>query len=161
MMEKTERKKLVNELITLIEKGNAHVSLWDATAKLPADLRGVVPESLPYSIWQLVEHLRIAQKDILEFSVSSEYKEKEWPKDYWTPAREQVSDEEWENALNEIRDDQKQFFALLNTETNDLFAAFPWGDGQTLLREALLIADHNSYHTAEIVVIRRLLNAWK
>ncbi|KAA0993670.1 DinB family protein [Dyadobacter aurulentus] len=160
-MEKHERGKLAEELTMLIEKGNAHVSFWDAIGGLPAQLRGAVPKNLPYSIWQLVEHLRITQKDILEFSESEAYQEKEWPKDYWTPALEQIDEETWENSLAEIREDQQQFIALLRNEENDLFTPFSWGEGQSLLREAMLIADHNSYHTAEIVVIRRLLNAWK
>ncbi|KQS26845.1 DinB family protein [Dyadobacter sp. Leaf189] len=159
-MEKDERKKLVSELQTLIEKGNAHVTLWNAMADLPAELRGVTPENLPYSIWQLVEHLRITQKDILDFSASDDYQEIEWPKDYWTEPLEVVSDEQWNTALEQIRQDQQTFIQLLKDDTRDLFATFPWGTGQNLLREAMLIADHNSYHTAEIVVLRRIMNAW-
>ncbi|WP_031527208.1 DinB family protein [Dyadobacter crusticola] len=159
-MEKDERKKLVAELQSLIQNGNAHVTLWDAVADLPAELRGVTPENLPYSIWQLVEHLRIAQKDILDFSASDDYQEIEWPKDYWTEPLDTVSDEQWNTALEQIKADQQTFLDLLHDDGRDLFAAFPWGTGQNLLREAMLIADHNAYHTAEIVVLRRILNAW-
>jgi hypothetical protein len=159
-MENQERTKLVSELVTLIEKGNAHVTLWDALSDLPAELRGSTPDNLPYSIWQLVEHLRITQKDILEFSISDSYEEKEWPKDYWTEAITEVTDEQWEASINEIQQDQQHFFALLKDGSRDLFEPFSWGTGQNLFREAVLIADHNSYHTAEIVVLRRLLNAW-
>ncbi|WP_439558276.1 DinB family protein [Dyadobacter sp.] len=159
-MENDERKKLVAELQALIEKGQAHVTLWDALEDLPANLRGATPAELPYSIWQLVEHLRIAQKDILDFSASADYQEIEWPKDYWTAPLETVSDEKWEAALDQIKQDQQTFIQLLQDDTRDLFATFPWGTGQNLLREAMLIADHNAYHTAEIVVLRRIMSAW-
>jgi hypothetical protein len=160
-MEQLHRKKLVKELINLMEKGQAHVTLEDALADLPPGLRGVTPDSLPYSIWQLVEHMRITQKDILDFSANDNYKELEWPKDYWTEANGHVSDEDWNAALEQISADRKAFIALLHDEKNDLTASFEWGNGQNLLREAMLIADHNAYHVAEIVVIRRLLKSWR
>jgi hypothetical protein len=160
-MENDQRKKLVSELITLIEKGNAHVTLEEATAGLRPELRTVTIENLPYSIWQLVEHIRIAQKDIVDFSTSAEHDALVWPDDYWPGPIDAVSDEDWEASLMEIKKDQRRFFDLLNDDKNDLFSPLSWGSGQTLLREAMLIADHNSYHTAEIVVARRLLKNWR
>ncbi|WAC13746.1 DinB family protein [Dyadobacter pollutisoli] len=160
-MENDQRRKLVSELITLIEKGNAHVTLEEATAGLAPELRSVTIENLPYSIWQLVEHIRIAQKDIVDFSTSAEHDALAWPDDYWPKPVDTVSDSDWENSLKDIKKDQKRFFDLLNHEKNDLFSPLSWGTGQTLLREAMLIADHNSYHTAEIVVARRLLKNWR
>lgn len=151
---------IVAELIELIEKGNAHVSFEDAVADLPEELRTTIPENLPYSIWQLVEHMRITQKDILVFSLSDNYKPIKWPDDYWTKNQEAVNDEDWKKSLEEIKKDRHSFFELLNNDQNDLFHPFEWGEGQSLFREAVLIADHNSYHTAEIVVIRRLLKCW-
>ena len=159
-MEIDQRKKIVDELISLTVNGNAHVTFEDAVANLPADLRGKKPENLPYSIWQLVDHMRIAQKDIVDFSISDDYQELNWPDDYWSDPIENVDDETWEKSLEQIQQDRKRFFELLNDEKNDLTKPFPWGSGQTLMREALLIADHNAYHTAEIVVIRRLLKSW-
>jgi uncharacterized damage-inducible protein DinB len=160
-MDTAQHKKLVSELITLIEKGNAHVSLKEALADLPANLRTVVPANLPYSIWQLLEHIRIAQKDIVDFSSSANSPSLAWPDDYWPEPVDEISDEMWNDSLKQIEDDQRRFQALLEDENNDLYAPLSWGTGQSLLREALLIADHNSYHTAEIVVARRLLNSWK
>ncbi|QRQ99677.1 DinB family protein [Dyadobacter sandarakinus] len=160
-METSQQSSLMKELEDLITKGNAHVTFEDAVAGLPPAMRTMVPENLPYSIWQLVEHVRIAQKDILEFSSSEDYEALDWPDDYWTPAVENVSDSAWEQSLAEIRSDRNRFLELVKNEKHDLYAAIPWGNGQNLLREAMLIADHNAYHTAEIVVIRRLLKCWK
>jgi hypothetical protein len=160
-MENDQRQKLASELITLIEKGNAHVTLEEATAGLLPELRTTTIENLPYSIWQLVEHVRTAQKDIIDFSLSAEHGSLVWPDDYWPEPVDYVSDSDWESSLKEIKKDQKRFFDLLNNEKNDLFSPLSWGSGQTLLREAMLIADHNSYHTAEIVVARRLLKNWR
>ena len=160
-MENTQHKKLIEELIELIEKGNAHVSFKDAVADLPAELRTVTPENLPYSIWQLVEHMRITQKDIVDFSTSDQSESLAWPDDYWVEPVDKVSDEDWNNALQAIEADQQRFQALLEDENNDIYAPLPWGTGQSILREAMLIADHNAYHTAEIVIIRRLLKSWK
>jgi hypothetical protein len=158
---KTDQEKLVTELVALIEKGNAHVTFEEAIAGLPADQRTVVPKNLPYSIWQLVEHLRISQKDIVEFSASDKFETLIWPDDYWPKdIVAYVSDEAWEKSLEEIRADRNRFFDLLRKKEDDIFEAFQWGNGQSLLREALLIADHNSYHIAEIVVVRRLLKSW-
>ncbi|MCF2488907.1 DinB family protein [Dyadobacter sp. CY347] len=160
-MDNSQRKKLVDELISLIEKGNAHVSFTDSVEGLPPELRTVIPENLPYSIWQLVEHIRIAQKDIVDFSASSDSPSLAWPEDYWVEPTNTVSDDAWNASLAHIEEDQQRFQALLEDENNDLFSPLPWGTGQSLLREAMLIADHNAYHTAEIVVARRLLKSWK
>ena len=156
-----DRSKIVKELIRLIETSHAHVTFENALAGLPAKLRTVTPEKLPYSIWQLVEHIRIAQADIVDFSTSAEHTVLDWPADYWTEAVSEVSDDAWEASLEAITADRESFFALLRNPDNDLFKPFGWGKGQTLFKEAILIADHNAYHVAEILVIRRLLGAWK
>jgi hypothetical protein len=156
-----DRAKIVRELTRLINKSHAHVSFEDAIAGLPKALRGTVIDKLPYSIWQLVEHMRIAQADIVDFSSSARHNVLQWPGDYWTEPVSDVSDEAWEASLTAIHGDRERFFALLNDNENDLFKPFPWGQGQTLFKEAVLIADHNAYHVAEIVVVRRLLGAWK
>jgi len=160
-MHADQRKKLINELTDLIKGGNAHVTPEEALAGIPANLRAVIPDNLPYSIWQLLEHIRIAQKDIVDFSISKDYKTLIWPDEYWPEHTDHVSDEQWDDSLKEIQDDQQRFFQLLQNEENDLFSPLPWGSGQNIVREAMLIADHNSYHTAEIVVARRLLGIWK
>lgn len=156
---KEERATLVAELSALIRKGNAHVSFEEAVAGVPVALRNKVPEGLPYSIWQLAEHIRITQWDILQFCRSGDHRSPPWPEGYW-PAGEPVSTAQWDQTLQQVREDRARFIALLEEETNELLRPFPWGDGQHLLREALLIADHTAYHTGQILTVRRLLGCW-
>jgi hypothetical protein len=156
-----EKTTLVKELIFLLEKGNAHASFEDAVAGVPHELLTVIPENLPYSIWQLTEHIRITQWDIVEFCLSDKHKSPKWPDEYWPPASDTVTKKDWEHCLKEVKKDRDRFIELLKDETNDLLKPLTHGDGQTLLREALLIADHTAYHLGEILVLRRLLNCWK
>jgi hypothetical protein len=125
----------------------------------PEALRGVVVDGLPYSAWQLLDHMRIAQHDILKFSTDAKYKSPKWPDGYWAKKPAPPSATAWTAALKQIAADRAAFVKLV--KTGDLVAPFPWGDGQNLLREALLIADHNAYHVGELLVVRRLLGAWK
>lgn len=155
------KEKLVDELVYLLEKGNAHLSFEEAIAGVPVSLAGIRPEGMPYSIWQLVEHIRIAQWDIVSFCLSEQHRSLDWPEGYWPPAAGPVSESQWNHSIREIRQDRERFIKLLRDRSDSLFDALPWGDGQTLLREALVIADHNAYHTGEIVVLRRLLGCWK
>lgn len=149
------------QLVSLLTGSNAHQSLDDALAELPAGLRGVKPDQLPYSIWQLVDHIRIAQWDILEFSRNPNYESPAWPDGYWTVDVAPADDTAWAQALTQIRQDRAAFVALLHDPGRDLYAPFAHGDGQNLLRETLLIADHNAYHVGQILLIRRLLGAWE
>ena len=150
---------LVTELKKLLNGGGAHVGFKDAVANLPFNFLGEKPNNLPYSIWQLVEHIKIAQRDMLEFSKDGSHQSPKWPDEYWPKELAPKDEETWHNTLKQIDSDLKEFMALLDSA--DLFEAIPHGDGQSILREALQIADHNAYHIAEIVVIRRLLGAWK
>lgn len=150
---------VINELIKLLNGGNAHANLEEALENLPAKLRGAKPDKLPYSIWQLVEHIRIAQWDMLKFSQDEKHKSPKWPDDYWVKETAPKDEEEWEKSLKQIDDDRKEFIKLL--KSGDIYKAIPHGDGQSILLEALQIADHNAYHTAEIIVARRLLGVWK
>ena len=156
-----ETSTFIKELIELLKKGNAHVPFNDAIKNIPFEDLGKKPQNLPYSIWQLTEHIRITQKDILDFSANKNYKELKWPDDYWPKEAAPKNEAEWEKCINEIHDDLKAFIELLKAEDADLFTPFEHGSGQNLLREALLIADHTSYHTGEIIVVRRLLDNWK
>jgi hypothetical protein len=153
-----QHKILIDELINLLNGGNAHVGLHDALKDLPSELRGIKPDKLPYSIWQMVEHIRIAQWDMLEFSKSEKHNSPAWPEGYWVKETAPANDGEWNRSIKQINDDREEFIRLLKSE--DIFKAIPHGDGQSILREALQIADHNAYHIAEIVMIRRLLGAW-
>ena len=156
----TDNKLITRQLIDLITKGNAHATFAEAVANISFKNIGIKPNNLPYSIWMLTEHLRIAQSDILDFSKNSDYKELKWPDEYW-PENEMPEDEQaWQNSVTQVLYDRDQFVDLLNKQDVDLYTPFPHGNGQNLLREALLIADHNSYHTGQIVLIRKLLNDW-
>jgi hypothetical protein len=151
---------LLTELEHLLDGGNAHVSFKDAIHRLPAEDRGKVVGDLPYSIWQIVEHIRIAQWDMVKFSQDATHESPEWPDGYWPKAPEPPSDSAWRKSIKQIESDLEEFKALLHSGA-DIAKPIPHGDGQSILREALQIADHNAYHIAEIVVIRRLLGCWK
>lgn len=152
---------LIKTLSEGLTKGHAHATLEDALKGLPTDLRGVVPKDLPYSIWQLVEHIRITQWDIVEFSTNPDHESPEWPEGYWPKEHAPHSEKAWTESLHKIEADRETFIKALKKPDADLYTPFPHGDGQNLLREAILLIDHTSYHVAEIIVLRRLLGAWK
>jgi uncharacterized damage-inducible protein DinB len=156
----SERNNLIKELVALLEKGHAHVSFNDAVKNIPFEDLGKRPNNLPYSIWQITEHIRLAQWDILDFSRNENYKELKWPDDYWPKEAAPENEAAWQNCIERINADLNTFIELLQDSGSDIFKPFPHGNGQTLLREALLIADHNSYHTGEIIILRRLLGNW-
>lgn len=153
--------EIIKQLIELLTKGNAHATFNDAIKNIPFEDLGKKPNELPYSIWQITEHIRIAQKDILEFSTNKNYKELNWPDDYWPKEAAPKNEAAWKKCIDEIQKDLDEFVKLLKDKNVDLYTPFEHGSGQNLLREALLIADHTSYHTGEIIVIRRLLGNWK
>jgi hypothetical protein len=160
---KQPQDELRKQLIALLDGGQAHATFEDAVKDFPAELRGVVPKGLPYSAWQLLEHLRISQKDILEFSAppSGGYQHMRWPEDYWPKESAPPSTDAWERSVAAIKTDLEKFKVLILKPDAELEKPFRWGTGQNLLREALLIADHAAYHIGELVVLRRLLDAWK
>ena len=150
---------LIAELEKLLNGGTAHVGLKEALDGLLPNLRGEKPAPLPYSIWQLVEHIRIAQGDMLEFCRDADHQSPKWPDDYWPKETAPASEDVWNKSTRQINADLEAFIQLLREA--DLYKPLPHGNGQTILLEALQLADHNAYHTAEIIVIRRLLGAWK
>ena len=152
-------KILIAELERLLNSKGAHVGLEEVTKDIPFELLGEKPHGLPYSIWQLVEHIRIAQWDMLEFSKDGQHKSPKWPEEYWPTEAAPESEEQWGGSLKSISDDLKSFIELLSER--DLFEPIPHGSGQNILREAMQIADHTAYHLAEIVVLRRLLGVWQ
>jgi len=152
-------KTLVNELSKLLLGGSAHADLKTAIKGLPADLRGVIPDKLPYSIWQLIEHIRIAQWDMLHFCKDADHESPKWPDEYWPKEAAPKNAAAWDDAVEQINNDLDEFIALL--EHTDLYLQVPGGSGQTYLLEALQMADHTAYHVGEIIAIRRLLSAWK
>jgi len=144
----------------LLLGGGAHAKFDEVVKNFPAALRGKKPRHLPYSAWQLLEHMRIAQEDILSFSTSPDYREREWPAAYWPKAAAPPEDTAWERSLRSFRADLRRMVKLIENPKQDLYALIPWGEGLTLLRQALLLADHNAYHLGELVLVRRLLGAW-
>lgn len=159
MTDKNDR-SLREHVLYLLGGGGAHLSFDDALAGLPAEKRGQKPSGLDHSIWDLLEHIRLAQSDILEFSRDRKHKSPEWPEGYW-PAKQKPSTAQWNASVKKVRADLKAMQNLVKNPKTDLFAKIPWGDGQTILREALLVADHNAYHLGQIVDVRRLLGVWK
>jgi hypothetical protein len=153
--------QLREHLVSLLSGGGAHAKFDEAVKDMPEKLRGVKPDGLPHSAWMLLEHLRLAQEDILEFSINPKYKSRQWPQDYWPENAAPPNASAWDKSIQQFRKDLKALQKLVSNPKTDLFAGIPWGEGQTILREALLAADHNAYHVAQIVDVRRLLGAWK
>lgn len=156
-----DKAPIVTELVNLISHGSAHASFEDTVKGVSMDLLTTIPENLPYSIWQLTEHIRITQWDMLEFCKGPGHQSPKWPDEYWPSAEEKVDQKKWEATLAAVRKDRDAFVNLLNGDKVDLYTPFSYGDGQTLLHEALQLADHTSYHLGEIIVVRRLLKNWK
>ena len=150
-----------DHLARVLDWGDARVTFDKAVADVPAHMRGVAPPGLPHSIWQLVEHIRLAQHDILDFSRNAKYKEMKWPDDYWPASAGPGSDAAWKKSLARVRADRKALQQMAVDRSIELNAKIPHGTGQTVLRELLLVADHTSYHVGQIVLIRQLLGIWK
>ena len=148
-------------LIELLTGGHAHAKFEDAVRGFPAGLRGRKPENFPHTPWMLLEHLRIAQWDILEFSRHAKHVSPKWPEGYWPEKDAPPSAAAWDKSIKSFNAGLKAMHDLVKNPKTDLFAKIPWGDGQTILREALLLGDHNAYHVAQLVDVRRLLGAWK
>ncbi len=150
---------LREQLIELLQSGHAHITLEQAVKNFPHDKLGLRPPGAPHSAWELLEHMRIAQNDILRFSQSAAYVSPKWPEGYWPESPAPKSKQEWNESVHAFREDLAAFAALLRDPAHDLYKRIPWGDGQTLLREALLAADHNAYHLGQLILVRRLLGA--
>jgi hypothetical protein len=152
---------LRQHLLDLLHGGNAHATFDDAVKDFPPALRGKKPDVLPHSPWMLLEHLRIAQHDILEFSRNADHVSPPWPAGYWPTSEAPPSPEAWNKSIRQFREELKAMEELVANRKINLFAKIPWGDSQTILREALLLADHNAYHLGQFIDLRRVLGAWK
>lgn len=157
----TDNKALRDHLLYLLDGGGAHASFETAISRLPAKLRGIKPAGAPHSPWQLLEHMRIAQWDILEFSRNPKHISPEWPAGCWPATQAPGSGLAWNKSVRSFRADLEAMKKLVASPSIDLFKRIPHGDGQAILREALLIADHNAYHLGQLILIRRLLGAWE
>lgn len=152
---------LREHLVQLLTGSNAHVDFNAAIKGLPIELQGKRPEGAEHSPWELLEHLRIAQWDILEFSRDANHQSPEWPGGYWPPNPAPPNEHAWEKSVHAFRRDLKALCELVTDPATDLYALIPHGDGQTILREALLTADHNAYQVGQLIALRKLLDAWK
>jgi hypothetical protein len=148
-------------VLELLRGKSAHVDFDAAVSKFPVKRAGEKPVGAPYTAWQLLEHMRIAQWDILEFSRDPKHVSPAWPAGYWPRAESPTGTAAWSQSVRAFRADLQAMMKLVADPANDLLARIPHGEGQTLLREALLVADHNSYHLGQFVMLRRLLGAWK
>jgi hypothetical protein len=141
--------------------GEAHMDWKNALAGIPAEERGKRPAGTPHSLWELLEHARIAQSDILEFSRNPKHASPDFPSGYWPKSAAPPSDAAWEKSIDDFFRDMEEMGKLVTDPNTDLSAPIPHGSGQTILREALLVADHNAYHLGQFVLVRRLLGNWK
>ncbi|MFY9531206.1 MAG: DinB family protein [Candidatus Acidiferrales bacterium] len=153
-------KSLRQHLANLLSGKDAHLDLKQAIAGLPPNLRGAKPAGAPHSAWELLEHIRIAQWDILEFSHNPKHVSPDWPAGYWPKSAAPPSAAAWDKSVKAVERDLDAMKKLVLNPKTDLFAKIPHGSGQTILREAFLIADHNAYHVGQIVLLRRLLGPW-
>ena len=148
------------QLRRILSWQDAHVGFEKSVEGLAAKLRGKRVEGFPHSPWELVEHLRITQYDILDFCRNPKYEEMKWPDDYWPKSPEPPTPTAWDESIASFREDRAALEALAMDESIDLFATIPHGSGQTYIRELLLVADHNAYHLGQLVAVRRQLGAW-
>lgn len=153
--------RLREHVLYLLRRGGAHLSFDQAIADLSPELRGAKPDGVPHSPWRLLEHMRICQWDILEYSRNPGHISPEWPEGCWPEGDAPPTEDEWDNSVMKFKDDLQAMQELVADPDVDLLAPIPHGEnGHTILREALLIADHNAYHLGQLVVVRRALGAW-
>jgi hypothetical protein len=158
-MSDDKERPLREHLLYLLRGGGAHIHFDEALKDFPSELVNAKVEGVPYTPWQLLEHMRIAQWDIVEFSRSAAHVSPEWPEGYWPDKTKEASRDDWRQSVERFQADLRAMEALVEDADSDLYARIPHGDGQTLLREALLVADHNAYHLGALVTLRRALEA--
>jgi hypothetical protein len=151
---------LRKHLVALLRGGEAHIQFADALADFPSDKRGAFAAGLPHTGWQLLEHTRIAQWDMLEFSRNPKHVSPDFPEGYWPKTPGPPDAAAWDKSVKVFQRDLQAMVALISNIRVDLHAPLPWGGGQTLLREALVLADHNAYHLGQLVDLRRALKIW-
>ena len=148
------------QLLALLRGGNAHLGFEQAVADFPLEHINTKPPHVPYTFWQLLEHIRIAQWDILEFVRNPDHVSPAWPAGYWPAPQEQVDAPRWQKTLADFRADLQALETLVMDPQTDFFAPLPHAPGYTIFREVLLVADHNAYHIGELAILRQIVNAW-
>ena len=156
-----DNKQIREVLINYLNDPHTHASLLDAAKELPEDYINNKPAGLEYSFWQMLEHIRICQWDMLDFMLNAGYKEMEWPKDYWPPSSQKATLKMWNDSLKRFEEDYESLKTIVNEKSHDLLSKIPHGSGQTIFRELLQIIDHNSYHIGQLVMMRKLVGEWK
>jgi hypothetical protein len=151
---------LKKDLLALLTGADAHASFDDAIKNLPPELRGQRPANAPHSPWELLEHLRLAQWDIVEYALNPKHKSPDFPCGYWPKSPEPPDAKAWEKSVESFRKDHKKLVAAIEDSSTDLLAPIPHANNQTLLSKTLLLADHNAYHIGQLILTRLLLNAW-
>ena len=159
-MANSEDGALRKQLVEFLRGNQAHADLKSVLDDFPGKLRGKKPEGSPYSAWQLLEHIRVALHDLLDFSTNSNYVAPRWPDDYWPAEDVPPSDDAWEASVKAVKKDVAAFEKLIGEPKTNLYATIPWGEGQTILREVLLAGQHTSYHLGQLVLLRRELGTW-
>lgn len=154
-------KALRQQLASLLNSGDAHANFDTVVKDMPPALRGKKPDGAQHSPWQVLEHLRIALWDILEFARNAQHQSPEFPQGYWPSTQSPPDEKAWDKSASSFRADLEALIKLVSDEKTDLFASIPHGSGQTILRQALVAADHNAYHLGELVLLRRELGAWQ
>ncbi|HVT95946.1 MAG TPA: DinB family protein [Acidobacteriaceae bacterium] len=160
-MAKTEDRALRELLVAFLSGREAHAEFKNVLDDFPVAARGAVPKGAEHSAWQELEHIRIALHDLLDFSTNPNYVGMKWPDDYWPKEAAPKNDDAWDASVRAVKKDMAAFEKLVGDPESNLYATFPWGEGQTLLREVLLAGQHTSYHLGQIVLLRRMLGAWK
>lgn len=154
-------KQLRQELLGYLEKAYAHASFADAVARFPEEYVNRKPEHAPYTFWELLEHIRFSQRDMIDFLRDPDYEEKEWPREYWPKPRSEATGDEWRKSIAECEQDLQTVRDMIRNPSTDFFAPITHGTGQTVFREILQIIDHTSYHIGEFILMRREMGIWK
>ncbi|MFW5700816.1 MAG: DinB family protein [Cyclobacteriaceae bacterium] len=147
-------------LVSLLSSENAHVSIQKAITGIHFEQLGETRENQPYSLWQQIEHVRLAQKDIVDYTLDDNYEQMQWPEDYWPEENAPVDQQAYQQSLYNFAEDLNRMIEHIKNPQNNLYENFSYGEGHNLLREALLLADHNAYHSGQIILMRKMLNDW-
>lgn len=155
------QKELKKQLLEYLENGQAHKTLDEAVLDFPAKMINSKPENVPYTFWQLLEHVRISQYDIINFTQNPNYRYLDYPKDYWPPENQIAHKKDWDRTIEDFHEDLNTLKKIVKNSKTDLLVGIPHGEGQTIFREVLLVIDHNAYHIGEFIIMRRVMGIWK
>lgn len=153
--------QLIEQLNAFLRGGEAFMSFAEAVKDFPVEHSNMFPTNVDYTFWHVLEHIRLTQRDIVDFIIDPEYKEPHWPDDYWPKKDAKATKKDWEKTVGSIEKDTQEMIGIVKDEMYDLYAKIPKGTGQTILREAMLVANHNAYHIGEFAILRQVMGLWK